>query len=879
MGQGGGLSSVDVARGRGRRSGGANGRVFCVAATVIGWLLGSPVDARHLQALVQTREPLQLVPGVDVVGSKGGHLRVIADESALTSLRESGYAVEVEITDLEAAYAAGIHGPSWGVYHTLAETEAFLHDLHAAYPAITTAPFSLGPSHQGRPIWALKISDNPSLDEDEPEVLIDGLHHAREMMSVETILDFAGFLCAGYDADSEARALVDHREIYLVPVVNPDGMAYNEQTNPSGGGMWRKNRRDNGNGTFGVDLNRNYPYGWGRDDGSSPEPSSNVYRGPSPASEPETQAMIALMDSRRFVTHLSMHSFLAATLIPWGYTGSPAPDDALLRRWASRLSAENGYTVGQPAEVLYLCSGMTTDYAYGETAAKNRIFSGTIEIGGAGFWPAEGEVSGLLAECRRPLVHAVQSAGVWRAVAGWCLEDDDGRIDPGETVALRFAVENRALLDEAPWGVLTIRTDDAYVQLHDAATAVPALAPLDTAWAVDPIRFTVDAQTPQGHALILRGRSTAGDFAGEEPVRLVVGRPPALFFDDFEDGMTAWIGEDSWGPTDERAHSPVTSLTDSPGGSYGTYVNSSVRLAAPVDLSTVSSATLSFWHRHETEESYDHCIVEASPDAGATWCQVGPQYSGTLPTWQHVELPLDEFLGATFFLIRFRLETDVSITGDGWYIDDVMVAGAAGNLPPPAPIPMAPPDGAAVDVPMLSVAIGADPDGDPLTCGFFVYGDSLLTTLVAASGEVAVTDGAGSWAPGLSGQGVFWWRAFAYDGTERSLLSETRRFSTGLGSPEQPDPTGLCLVAFPVPSRGRTVLTFHLPHASSARLTIHDVTGRYVATLADADFPAGVHRVTWDGGTAYGTPCGPAAYAARLSAEGFVSSRVIVRIE
>ena len=262
------------------------GGVLFGAASMFLALVGVPGQgaAHHVQARIVTPASVPCLPDdVEVIRRKGEIVWVTADPATVARLRDSGFSVTVEIENMEASYAAGIRGPTWGIYHTLSETDAFLDSLHRACPTITSAPFSLGMTHEGRPIWAMKISDNPTVDEEEPEVLIDGLHHAREVMSVETVLDLAGWLCAAYPENPVARAMVDHREVFMVPVVNPDGMAHNEATYPSGGGMWRKNRRDNGNGTFGVDLNRNYPFQWGRDDGSSPDPGSTIYRGPSPA--------------------------------------------------------------------------------------------------------------------------------------------------------------------------------------------------------------------------------------------------------------------------------------------------------------------------------------------------------------------------------------------------------------------------------------------------------------------------------------------------------------------------------------------------------------------------------------------------------------------
>ncbi len=139
---------------------------------------------------------------------------------------------------------------------------AWADSLARMHPEVVSPRWSIGQSHEGRDIWCLRVSDNPTVDEDEPEILLDGLHHAREIITSEFALMFVAHLAESYGTDPVATWLVDHRELYVVPIVNPDGLMYNEQTEPQGGGMWRKNRRDNGDGSRGVDLNRNYPYAW-----------------------------------------------------------------------------------------------------------------------------------------------------------------------------------------------------------------------------------------------------------------------------------------------------------------------------------------------------------------------------------------------------------------------------------------------------------------------------------------------------------------------------------------------------------------------------------------------------------------------------------------
>ena len=162
-----------------------------------------------------------------------------------------------------------------GQYHTYAEMEAELDALALAYPSRARIE-TLGVSVEGRPIRAIKISDNAAVDEDEPEALIMGCHHAREIMSVEMPLLFARYLLEHYGTDPRVTELVDTREIWIAPMINVDGHVYVEQNHAgSSSAWWRKNRKLNAGGSYGIDLNRNYGYQWGYDDvGSSPTPSS-----------------------------------------------------------------------------------------------------------------------------------------------------------------------------------------------------------------------------------------------------------------------------------------------------------------------------------------------------------------------------------------------------------------------------------------------------------------------------------------------------------------------------------------------------------------------------------------------------------------------------
>ncbi|MGK0364950.1 MAG: carboxypeptidase T, partial [Saprospiraceae bacterium] len=215
---------------------------------------------------------------------------------------------------------------SMGGYLTYAEMLDVLDDMAAQYPNLISARTPLSTQTiEGNDIFWIRLSDNPTTDEDtEPEVLYTALHHAREPNSMSQMIYFLWYMLENYDTDPEVQYLVDNVEMYFVPCVNVDGYLYNEQTDPDGGGFWRKNRRVNEDGTFGVDLNRNYGYEWGiNDTGSSPNPDGQTYRGTAPFSEPEAQAIKDFCEEHEFQIAHNYHAYGNLLIHPWGYDDSP----------------------------------------------------------------------------------------------------------------------------------------------------------------------------------------------------------------------------------------------------------------------------------------------------------------------------------------------------------------------------------------------------------------------------------------------------------------------------------------------------------------------------------------------------------------------------
>lgn len=259
-------------------------------------------------------------------------------------------------------------------FHDHAETLAALDKIVKDHPNIATR-VSVGKSLEGRELAGVRLSSAANVDS-LPGAVFVGCHHAREHLSVEVPLLLAEHLADNYSKDARIKKLLDTREIWIVPMVNPDGAEYD--ISGTSYKFWRKNRRDNSDGTYGIDLNRNYGSGFGGP-GSSADPSSDTYHGPSAFSEPETAALRDFLRDRDKVTVLlTFHTFSELVLWPYGHTNDPisnATDLAVFEKMGNKMATWNKYKP-MKSSGLYLASGDTTDWAYDEL----KMFAFTFEL-------------------------------------------------------------------------------------------------------------------------------------------------------------------------------------------------------------------------------------------------------------------------------------------------------------------------------------------------------------------------------------------------------------------------------------------------------------------------------------------------------------------
>ena len=240
--------------------------------------------------------------------------------------------------------------PGLGAFHDHAELSAALQGLAATYPSLATLT-TLGNSVQGRALWSLTLRAHA--DDAKPWVLFDGAHHGDEVIASEILYRYAEQLVQEYPATARSRAILEHVNVVLVPMVNPDGVSLAHTAT---------NYADARKNAHGVDLNRNYAGTWGLP-GASGNPGDATYRGPSPASEPETQALQSLMASRNWTFYSSLHSGAEMVLWPLGWTTTPPAEEAMYDRLGDELTALTGAPNGQVSRILYAVSGDSMDHA------------------------------------------------------------------------------------------------------------------------------------------------------------------------------------------------------------------------------------------------------------------------------------------------------------------------------------------------------------------------------------------------------------------------------------------------------------------------------------------------------------------------------------
>ncbi|NOX89248.1 MAG: T9SS type A sorting domain-containing protein [Calditrichaeota bacterium] len=639
--------------------------------------------------------------------------KTVVNNLELQILRESGVTFEVTIPDVVEAYKLrtaaqpaissvlsedtppGFELGSMGGFYTFDEVVSELDSMYLNYPNLITQKQSVGKSVEGRDLWTVKISANPQSDENEPEVFYTALHHAREPAGMMNLLYFMDYLLANYGTDPEVTFLLDHRELYFLPVVNPDGYVYNEQTNPDGGGQWRKNRRPVNGSWYGVDLNRNYGYKWGYDDvGSSPYPFSDTYRGDAPFSEPETQAVRDFVNGRHFILTLNYHTYSNLLIYPWGYINALTPDSLIYMHYANGLTLENRYTFGNGEETVnYATNGDSDDWMYGEQSEKPKILAFTPEVGddSDGFWPNQDRIVPLCKENLRANLNFAWFAGGRLETQNYFISNDDdhnGYPDPGESLSLICNVQNIGQ-GAAQNVTLSLQSDDPYLQIQNSGSSYsyPQIASQITI--TDTFSVSVSSDAPDGHESVIILNIEQDGFTRRDTLNgFVIGTPVVAFQDNAEDGIGNWDTGEGWAVASDQ-NSENHLFTDSPSGKYSNNADNALTLKNPVLLPQSDAIFLTYRTHWDIERPFDFATVEVSTDlvswdvlkASAMLSGSGsgkqskdvPGYDGFRQNWLTEWIDITSYQSAGEIYLRFRLQSDGGTRKDGWYLDDIQI--------------------------------------------------------------------------------------------------------------------------------------------------------------------------------------------------------------
>jgi len=636
------------------------------------------------------------------------------DRRTIGKIRNAGFRTEVVIEDVKAFYKnrdafsnmklqlpntqstscgmfapaypvpANFHHGSMGGFYTYSELLNIIDSMSLLYPNLITAkaPIDATQSIEGNDIYYMKLSDNPNTDEPEPEVLYTAVHHAREPESVTSMVYYIWYLLENYATDPEIQALVDNTEMYFVPCLNPDGYMYNEATDPNGGGMWRKNRRDNLDGEYGVDLNRNYGYNWGYDDdGSSPFTDEETYRGTSAFSEPETQALRNFINTRQFRFTLNYHTYGNHMVIPWGFEPVFTPDDDEFDLYGHAITKYNNYHVGTgPSTVGYVTNGGSDDWMYGEQVSKPKIFSMTPEIGDPvdGFWPDPSRIDFLSESNVFANLTMAKLAGRYGTVT-----QEMPRYTGDINNQFHFSFTQLGL-DTTGTYTVTISPVTSNIISVGSQAVFSMLGVLQEV--TDSISITLDPGITPGDMIQYTVTLDNGWYTDVDTVTQYFGNTIIALTDDGSD-LGNWNSSGSWDATTEDYVSAPSSITDSPFNYYQSNENNSLELTNPVSLAGAVDAAMTFSAKWDIERGYDYMQITASPDGGSTWIPLcgkytvagsidqlpgEPLYDGNKMEWVKEEISLNDFLGQNI-LIRFLLVSDGFSELNGFFFDDLKI--------------------------------------------------------------------------------------------------------------------------------------------------------------------------------------------------------------
>jgi hypothetical protein len=535
---------------------------------------------------------------------------------------------------------------------TLDELNTQLDQMRTLYPNLISVKANISPTdqrtHQNRPVYFVKISDNPDTNEaNEPQTLITGMTHAREVSSMMNTVFFMWYVLENYATDPYIKNLVDNNEIYFVPVVNPDGLRWNQTIAPSGGGLQRKNLRpgvnDSGttsasNNKRGVDLNRNFGYYYGGS-GSSSDPTLDTYRGTAAFSEPESQMMRDFVLSKNIKTALNHHAF--SNLIPHPINGN---DFAVTGRedefakFGNDLSQYNRYIYGPAPGILYAASGDLSDWMTGGTndgtgsiGSGKAILAASPENGGAseasasfgsGFWPTPTAIANICKRAVRMNFVAINTAGKYAK-----FHDLTQSNITALTSNLQFGIERLGQTD----GTFTLTVTPVSNNIRSVSSPTPqtGMAKLEQRTVTSSLILRSGIQPNE--KIEYKISLSNGDYVLYETTILKYYNPTVLFSDNPEtDALTKWdlTSAGSWVNDATSAFSGTRSIHDV-GTSYANNLANAIvtKVGQVASFSGASKVLIQYYTKWDLERNYDFVQIQGSANGTSNWQNLCGSYT------------------------------------------------------------------------------------------------------------------------------------------------------------------------------------------------------------------------------------------------------------
>ncbi|RDI58205.1 M14 family zinc carboxypeptidase [Flavobacterium glaciei] len=530
--------------------------------------------------------------------------------------------------------------------------------MRAKYPNLISVKANASPTNQvthgnaftnsgayntwsGQTIYYVRISDNPdSFEANEPESLYSGMTHSREVSSLMNIMYYMWYVLENYSTDPGIKNLVDNHQMYFIPVVNPDGLKWNEQIAPSGGGLQRKNLNPSANtgnnDARGVDLNRNFNYFWGASplyNGSSGTTSNQTYRGTSAASEPETRIIRDFSLTRNFKTALNHHA--TSNLMPHSYNGYPAaPPSGRENEYAKfcqDLTRFNRYIYGEAPDVLTVANGDLSDWMLGGVADVNgstgsgkQVLALSPEHGApdgseGGFWPTGQQITDIAKRgMRMNFVNAYYSGKFTQ------FHDQNSTEISTKTGDLKFGLEYLG----QTLGNITLTVTPVSSNITSITSP-----PTQTGWTKLEQRtvnaaYVLNEDIKDNEIIEFKISLTNDDGYVMYETNIIKYFNPTVFITDNPDvsGITNWTSSGgAWGTTTD-SFSGTAAITDSPAGAYANNTNKTLRLNTPVNLANSAGAVVQFYAKWDLERNFDYAQFQASVD-GTNWVSLCGKYT------------------------------------------------------------------------------------------------------------------------------------------------------------------------------------------------------------------------------------------------------------